>query len=201
MVKGSMLIKRMKYFFVGVFLLLAVCFSCARKEDSEQDDSVAVSNKEARVEALQSTTSLFYRDLFGDRLLHCADRRAGGTLALDGGPVGLYFAAQWNPACRYFTPKLVAFYRALKEEGVPFEIVFISQDRTEEDMLAHVQELEMPWWAVPFEQNGRRQRLAQKYAVADIPQLVVVDAAGNLLTADGVSDVSQWGIKALPLWQ
>jgi nucleoredoxin len=43
--------------------------------------------------------------------------------------IGLYFSASWCGPCKAFTPKLAACYKALKERGAPFEIVFISSDK------------------------------------------------------------------------
>merc|ERR1711920_810196 len=64
-------------------------------------------------------------------------RKDGSTVATDslrGKTLGLYFSAHWCPPCRGFTPKLKAFYEEYAAKSTDFEIIFISADRSEEEM-------------------------------------------------------------------
>jgi thiol-disulfide isomerase/thioredoxin len=47
--------------------------------------------------------------------------------------VALYFSAHWCPPCREFTPLLRQVYSNLIESGKPFEVVFISADKSEQE--------------------------------------------------------------------
>ena len=56
-----------------------------------------------------------------------------------------YYSASWSPSCRKFTPELIEFYKKAKKQNSNFEIVFISRDESEKEMLAYVKKAKMPW--------------------------------------------------------
>lgn len=91
-----------------------------------------------------------------------------------------YYSAHWCGPCRRFTPKLRAFYKAMKSLGHEnFEIVFVSSDRSAAMMQTYMEEDEMPWPAVKY--NKRTNSLVSKYKGNGIPCLVVTDRYGRLL--------------------
>merc|ERR1711994_1073722 len=93
--------------------------------------------------------------------------------------VCLYFSAHWCPPCRGFTPVLKDFYGEV--EGL--EIVFVSSDRSPDDMTSYMKESNGDWLGV--EHNSQLANdLKQKYGVSGIPFLVVVKADGTLVTKD-----------------
>lgn len=89
-----------------------------------------------------------------------------------------YFSAHWCPPCRTFTPELVNFYNRHKNDH-NFEIVFVSADRNEAAMREYF--AEMPWLAIRYNQV-RNSGLAQRYAGPGIPCLVMVNAAGEVVS-------------------
>lgn len=67
--------------------------------------------------------------------------------------MGLYFAAEWCPPCKSFSPKLVEFYKNLKNgvarPGVgAFEIVYVSWDKDEDGFRESIGS--MPWISLPY---------------------------------------------------
>ena len=48
--------------------------------------------------------------------------------------VAFYFSAHWCPPCRAFTPILKDAYEEYLKESCDIEIVFVSSDRSLEDM-------------------------------------------------------------------
>jgi len=100
--------------------------------------------------------------------------------------IALYFSAQWCPTCRKFTPKLVEFYNRNAAQHPEFEIVLVSFDKSPLGMETYVRESQMPWPAIDFAKLPGKASL-RKYAGESIPCLVVVDAAGNVVsdTYDG----------------
>ena len=88
--------------------------------------------------------------------------------------VAFYFSAHWCPPCRLFTPILAEFYSDLvTTAGEPFEIVFVSSDKTPEDMMTYMKESHGEWLAVQHATN-LAQQLKKKYEISGIPSLIVV---------------------------
>jgi nucleoredoxin len=93
---------------------------------------------------------------------------------------GLYFSAHWCPPCRKFTPQLVAYYNQVAHDHPEFEIIFVSADKSAEDMATYMRESGMPWPAIEYGKLANVPAL-QKYAGRGIPDLVIVDASGKVL--------------------
>lgn len=139
------------------------------------------------------------RDLFGKELRNARKKKvAVETLA--GKYVGIYFSAHWCPPCRAFTPELVKFHKALTGQAKPFEIVFVSSDRSSDDMYGYMQEMGMPWLALP---HGSKvgDALKQKFNVTGIPKLVVVGPAGETISTEARGEVGGRGEAAFEAWQ
>jgi len=117
--------------------------------------------------------------------------------------IGIYFSAHWCPPCRLFTPKLVDTYNLAIEEEKDFELVFVSFDRSEEDMLAYMKEANMPWLALPYESDATERAKTFKNDVlgsSGIPLLVILDAEGAVVTQSGRVDVENLGLRAISKW-
>ena len=93
---------------------------------------------------------------------------------------GLYFSAHWCAPCRKFTPQLVAYYNQIAHDHPEFEIIFVSADKSAEDMATYMRESGMPWLAIEYGKLANVPAL-QKYAGRGIPDLVIVDASGKVL--------------------
>lgn len=102
--------------------------------------------------------------------------------ALKGKVVGLYFAANWCPPCKFFTPELTKTYEHLKENGKNFEVVFVTSDRSSESWQQHAGC--MPWLAIPFD-DPRLQQITSQFGIDGIPSLVILDEKGGLITMSG----------------
>ncbi|XP_075731051.1 nucleoredoxin-like protein 2 [Rhipicephalus microplus] len=140
-------------------------------------------------------------DLFRGKTLLKKD---GTTISADGALrnkrlICIYFAAQWCPPCRVFTPILANAYRRAKDEGLPIEVVFVSSDRNANDMSAYVKSDHEDWPALPYG-DALQAGLRARYKVAGIPTLVVVKADGALVSTNGRPDVQTKGYKAFKDW-
>jgi nucleoredoxin len=91
-----------------------------------------------------------------------------------------YYSASWCPPCRAFTPKLVDFYKSFKQEHPNFELIFVNHDNSAGDMLAYMKTDAMTWPAVRFEDIDHTN--ANKYCGEGIPDLVLVDDSGKVLS-------------------
>lgn len=114
----------------------------------------------------------------------------GKTVALAGGrlvpaPAGkpkfylFYFSASWCGPCHRFTPELVKFYREQKAAHPDFEVILVSRDRSQADMVRYMDEFHMPWPAMA--QPGRQESAIEDLSGRGIPCLVLVDAHGKVL--------------------
>lgn len=101
--------------------------------------------------------------------------------SLEGKVIGLYFSALWCGPCRVFTPELVKLRDDNSDE---FEVIFVSNDRSEEEQKTYMEKYEMAWPAIPYD-SSRRGELGDKYGIQSIPSLVIIDDQGNLITQDG----------------
>ncbi|KAI9564079.1 hypothetical protein GHT06_007817 [Daphnia sinensis] len=109
-----------------------------------------------------------------------------------------YFSAHWCPPCRMFTPILADFYRDLPDDGV--ECIFVSSDRSENEMIQYMEESHADWLAIPWG-TQLAAALKAKYGVTGIPCLVVVKKNGTVVTKDGRSDVHRFGTGCLQQWR
>nr|DAD30920.1 TPA_asm: hypothetical protein HUJ06_009771 [Nelumbo nucifera] len=115
--------------------------------------------------------------------------------SLTGKTVGLYFSGSWCGPCRRFTPILAEVYQELSSKG-DFEVVFVSSDRDDDSFGKYFSE--MPWLAIPFADSGARQRLKELFQVRGIPNLVVLDGTGKVLSERAVQIVRDYGAEAYP---
>jgi len=93
-----------------------------------------------------------------------------------------YYSASWCPPCRAFTPDLVSFYRDFKPSHPDFELIFVNDDRNEQDMLDYMTSDAMPWPAIWYADIDNPELEAKKYCGEGIPCLVLVDADGHVLS-------------------
>jgi nucleoredoxin len=91
-----------------------------------------------------------------------------------------YYSASWCPPCRAFTPKLVDFYKSFKAQHPNFDLIFVNHDSSADDMLAYMKTDAMAWPAVRFDDIDSTK--ANQYCGEGIPDLVLVDASGKVLS-------------------
>ncbi|KAI6170544.1 Thioredoxin [Aphelenchoides bicaudatus] len=108
---------------------------------------------------------------------------------LKGKLVALYFSAVWCPPCRAFTPKLKAFYEKLEASGKDFEVIFVSRDRSEDQLVDYYKNHHGNWAYLPFG-SPKIDELLKKYEIATIPSLKVIKADGEVVVQDARSEVA-----------
>ncbi len=99
--------------------------------------------------------------------------------------IALYFSAGWCGPCRQFTPDLVKFYNETRPSHPEFEIVFLSQDEGASAMEKYMSETAMPWPALRY--SAVKGSPLAKHAGSGIPNLVLLDAKGEVLSLSYVS--------------
>ncbi|XP_076307357.1 nucleoredoxin-like protein 2 [Tachypleus tridentatus] len=113
--------------------------------------------------------------------------------------IGFYFSAHWCPPCRGFTPILTEVYGELKNENVPFEVVFVSSDQSEDDMFSYMEESHGDWLAVQFDSDVSN-KLSEKFSVDGIPTFIILKKDGAVITESGVEEVTEKGAEAFKEW-
>lgn len=96
----------------------------------------------------------------------------------------LFFSAQWCGPCRRFTPNLIEFHHQYSQRA-RIAVVYVSADRSVEQMMQYLQSRDMPFLAVPHhrvEQSGLKRKFNSR---GGIPKLVVLDRGGEIVVESG----------------
>jgi thiol-disulfide isomerase/thioredoxin len=93
----------------------------------------------------------------------------------------LYFGAGWCPDCRRFSPALVEAYDRQDKKDAQFEVLFMTKDKSQPDMLKFMRSEKMKWPALDFNKVTAAPDLTQYYSGHGIPCLSVLDRNGKLV--------------------
>eukprot|EP00529_Nitzschia_sp_RCC80_P042039 CAMPEP_0113484982 /NCGR_PEP_ID=MMETSP0014_2-20120614/24247_1 /TAXON_ID=2857 /ORGANISM="Nitzschia sp." /LENGTH=191 /DNA_ID=CAMNT_0000378611 /DNA_START=32 /DNA_END=607 /DNA_ORIENTATION=- /assembly_acc=CAM_ASM_000159 len=138
---------------------------------------------------------------------------------LNGKIVALYFSSSWCPACKTFTPLLSVLHEEAQEDDIPFEVVYVSSDRSPEDCVSYMTKSHGDWLKVSWDTRNDLKQTYGAFAGSEqslfpetkrrsgIPTLVVIDQDGNeklLMDCDDskvIKDIESKGTKFLDQWQ
>ena len=150
------------------------------------------------------------KEILGDKLIKCNNDVIESVdfnsfysgFQAKGEYLCLYFGAHWAPPSRLFTTNLhEKFYNKINDDADAkgkIEVVFVTDDRAEDHFERNFKK--MPWYAIPYGEELRRQTLKSKYGICELPTLVVISANGIVVTAEGRSNVAD-GLNALGKWK
>ncbi len=93
----------------------------------------------------------------------------------------LYFSAGWCPDCRLFSPALVRAYDAQPKGAGRFEVLLLTRDKTEKDLLQYMRSEKMKWPALAFDKVAAADDLKKFYSGAGIPCLTILDQKGAVV--------------------
>lgn len=75
--------------------------------------------------------------------------------------IGLYFSSSWCPDCTPITPKLKQLYESPENHDANgdkiLEILYISSDKNEDQMMNSYKETHGSWAYIPFEESMRNE--------------------------------------------
>ena len=114
--------------------------------------------------------------------------------------IALYFSAHWCGPCRAFTPELVKFRDNCVKKNLPFEVVFVSSDKSKDEMKEYMTGEKMKWLAIPYA-SPLRGKMSSQFKVGGIPTLILLDGKGNVVSANARWDVALLGNDAYKRWQ
>jgi len=126
-----------------------------------------------------------------------------------------------GPACITFTPLLSVLHEEAKEEGMDFEVIYVSSDDNADMCLQHMNKKHGDWLRIAYD-APQRQELKQTYGVfagkeqsdfpgvarkSGIPTLVVISQDGKahvLLDCDDskvIKEMQTKGVQYLEQWE
>ena len=76
--------------------------------------------------------------------------------------------------------------------GSGVEVIFVSSDRSEQEMRSYLSESHANWYALPHG-APEGQALSGQFGVRGIPALVVVAGDGSVISKDGRQEISSLG--------
>eukprot|EP01063_Lacrimia_lanifica_P036695 TRINITY_DN7357_c0_g1_i1.p1 TRINITY_DN7357_c0_g1~~TRINITY_DN7357_c0_g1_i1.p1 ORF type:complete len:497 (+),score=183.00 TRINITY_DN7357_c0_g1_i1:224-1492(+) len=135
-------------------------------------------------------------------------KKDGSTVSKDtlaGKTIGVYCSAHWCPPCREFTPELAKFYSEYKKTNPDFEIIFVSSDKSEDEMKSYFTESHGDYLAMDYN-CLEREKMKELIDAPGIPTFAVFSPEGKLINKAGrervdagVADVKEngWGPPAL----
>ncbi len=98
----------------------------------------------------------------------------------------LYAAAGADKASRQWTAQLVDFYKKFAPTHPEFEIVLVSADHSAADMEKQMEQGQMPWPALAFDQLAKQPNIAA-LGQGGVPRLLLIDGTGASI-AENVED-------------
>jgi len=97
----------------------------------------------------------------------------------------LFFSGFWSKEGRQLTSRLIDYYNRLRPRHPEIEVVFFSADRSAYAMENYISQTNMPWPALAFDKRNGKAGAIQGNLVHHIPQLILADASGKILSDSG----------------
>ncbi|XP_040469380.1 nucleoredoxin-like protein 1 [Falco naumanni] len=145
------------------------------------------------------------RVLLTDRQRERLDSERELSRALDNRVLLLYFGRARCPRCRRFVPLLRRFFVRLTDprhvvRAAQLALLYVSCDGSEEEQGAFLRTLPRRCLALPFADAFKRE-LELRFAVAEVPTVVVLKPSGEVITANAVEEIQRAGPACFQNWQ
>lgn len=128
-----------------------------------------------------------------DTVVLSGKRLKSESISGDAKYYAFYHSASWCPPCRSFTPKLVEAYNKQGDKK-KFEVILVSSDRSEDAMIAYMNDAKMPWPALDFD-KGKKFAGKADYSYGGIPFLAIFDQDGKIVSQGSAGEGLQFLTK------
>jgi hypothetical protein len=130
------------------------------------------------------------------------DMVSGQAYSLDMNKLPQYFviysAARWCPYTQKFTPDLLKVYQTMKAKGHSFEVIYIPQEKSYQELQMYAKEVNFPWPALKYPQKDKLVVTAMMISGHSTPAIQIADRYGNIIinNADMVREdvLKQFGV-------
>ncbi|KAI6661535.1 hypothetical protein LOD99_13408 [Oopsacas minuta] len=107
--------------------------------------------------------------------------------------IGLFFAANSSPQCKFFLTVLDSFYNSLNEvRPRDFELLFVSCDYNDSEMLDFMQDSGVSYPGVKSS-SQLAEALKEKFEISTIPEVIAISAAGKTVDKQGRLKIERCG--------
>lgn len=113
--------------------------------------------------------------------------------------IGLFFTASWCPPCESFAYQLYEVYQEANAKEKIFEVIQISNEKTEKDMDHEILAHKRNWYYVPHN-DILMYDLIDEFDVKFLPVLIVINKDRVVLSKSGRQDIKELGKKAYEKW-
>jgi len=120
------------------------------------------------------------------------------TSRLQSDLIVLYFGASYCPPCRKLHKYLDKVYTKWITKEKSISVVYVSSDESEEEFDSYF--AKQNWLAIPYEKSERRAQLQKHFHVHSIPQLVVLNANGEILDGNAREPLYKYGSRVIKRW-
>lgn len=106
------------------------------------------------------------------------------------------FWATWCPGCQQILPHIARVYQTYRDKGL--EVVGISADQRLEQVAAYVKAEKLASWPSLFDrERPGMAALMEKYGIAQLPTVFVIDRKGVVRSVDAIYDLEETVVKLL----
>eukprot|EP00756_Hemistasia_phaeocysticola_P019158 Hpha_TRINITY_DN15643_c1_g17::TRINITY_DN15643_c1_g17_i1::g.101311::m.101311 len=107
---------------------------------------------------------------------------------IEGKNVALFFGGAWCRATRDYVDKLATMRSAVVAAGKPFDVIYVSADRGEDEFRDFTRD--MPWPCIEYG-DPDCDELQEMFDVNQFPTVVMIDQEMNLLNRDAAQAIAQ----------
>jgi len=140
----------------------------------------------------------------GVELQKITGAKAQGEVALKDKIVAVHFSGYFSRPCKEFTSVLKDVYDECKKSNLPFEVVYISLDRTPEELKDYMEELHGDWYFLEVHSDAgckKKDDYKIKWNIVGIPAVVVLKPNGDVINPSAVEEIENNADKPVQLFE